>query len=120
MRISLRPTDDAFYGLFSRAAANLVRVRADTDDAPFDVNEGMKLELGSTAKLRTLAHYLEVMAELHDELSPLGTAALESRAAQAREPVVAVPARHVPQDRAGEQRQKREEGEARLPPAHHH
>jgi hypothetical protein len=39
-----------------------------SDGGPFDVNEGMKLELGSTAKLRTLAHYLDVMAQLYDEL----------------------------------------------------
>jgi membrane peptidoglycan carboxypeptidase len=75
----------SFLLLESRPEGNFVRVRADTDDAPFDVNEGMKLELGSTAKLRTLAHYLDVMAQLHDELSPLGTIALESRAAQARD-----------------------------------
>ncbi|HSB73496.1 MAG TPA: transglycosylase domain-containing protein [Candidatus Methylomirabilis sp.] len=45
--------------------ANLVRVHTDTLDRPFDVNHGMKLELGSTAKLRTLVHYLELMAELY-------------------------------------------------------
>jgi hypothetical protein len=75
----------SFLLLESRPEGNFVRVRADTDDAPFDVNEGMKLELGSTAKLRTLAQYLDVMAQLHDELSTLDTVALESRAAQARD-----------------------------------
>ncbi len=32
---------------------------------PFDLNEHSKLELGSTAKLRVLASYLEIIAELH-------------------------------------------------------
>ncbi|SEN14604.1 Membrane carboxypeptidase (penicillin-binding protein) [Pseudomonas sp. ok272] len=43
------------------------RVRAQTDstDQPFDINEGSKLELGSTAKLRVLTTYLQIIAELH-------------------------------------------------------
>jgi cell division protein FtsI/penicillin-binding protein 2 len=44
---------------------NALRVLADTLDRPFNVNEGMKLDLGSTAKLRTLAHYLAIVADLH-------------------------------------------------------
>ncbi len=42
-----------------------VRVQTDNGGQPFDLNEGSKLELGSTAKLRVLAGYLEVIAELH-------------------------------------------------------
>ncbi|WP_240610014.1 transglycosylase domain-containing protein [Billgrantia endophytica] len=42
-----------------------VRVQTDNTGQPFDINEGSKLELGSTAKLRVLATYLEVIAELH-------------------------------------------------------
>ncbi|MBB3329225.1 membrane peptidoglycan carboxypeptidase [Halomonas campaniensis] len=42
-----------------------VRVQTDNGGQPFDLNEGSKLELGSTAKLRVLATYLEVIAELH-------------------------------------------------------
>ena len=38
---------------------NLERVQADNLAAPFDFNKSVKLELGSTAKLRTLAHYLD-------------------------------------------------------------
>jgi membrane peptidoglycan carboxypeptidase len=49
--------------------ANVLRVHADSLDRPFDMNSGMKMGLGSTAKLRTLAHYLEVVAQLHTELS---------------------------------------------------
>lgn len=46
--------------------ANLVRVQTDNFNQPFDINEGTKLELGSTAKLRTLATYLEIIASLHE------------------------------------------------------
>jgi len=45
---------------------NLLRVQADNFNQPLNINEGVKLELGSTAKLRTLITYLEVIAELHD------------------------------------------------------
>jgi membrane peptidoglycan carboxypeptidase len=45
---------------------NVVRVQTDTYDQPFDINEGAKLDLGSTAKLRTLITYLEILASLHD------------------------------------------------------
>ncbi|WP_263260764.1 transglycosylase domain-containing protein [Pseudomonas sp. RIT-PI-S] len=43
-----------------------VRVQTDNTDQPFDINEGSKLELGSTAKLRVLTSYLEIINELHD------------------------------------------------------
>jgi membrane peptidoglycan carboxypeptidase len=66
-------TDELSYSftLFERTpAGNMVRVQTDTTTLPFDINEGSKLELGSTAKLRTLATYLEIIAELYGELSP--------------------------------------------------
>ena len=44
---------------------NLLRVQADNYPEPLDINEGIKMELGSTAKLRTLAHYLTLIAELY-------------------------------------------------------
>ena len=46
-------------------SGNLVRVQTDNFDQPFDINEGVKLDLGSTAKLRTLISYLNVIAALH-------------------------------------------------------
>jgi membrane peptidoglycan carboxypeptidase len=65
--------------LFERTpAGNLLRVNADNLDRPFDINGGVKLDLGSTAKLRTSAHYLEVIAMLRDELA--GKPAAELRA----------------------------------------
>jgi membrane peptidoglycan carboxypeptidase len=49
--------------------SNDLLVQADNTDQPFDVNEGVKLDLGSTAKLRTLATYLEIVAELHERFA---------------------------------------------------
>jgi len=48
-----------------RGGANLLRVQTDNFDQPFDINEGARLNLGSTAKLRTLITYLEIIADLH-------------------------------------------------------
>lgn len=56
---------------------NKIRVQADNIDAPFDMNEGMKLDLGSTAKLRTLVTYLEIIGELHGRYKDLPKADLE-------------------------------------------
>src|SRR3546814_15573889 len=44
---------------------NELRLQADNFDGPFDINEGTKLDLGSTAKLRTLVSYLEIVAALY-------------------------------------------------------
>jgi len=66
-------------------AGNLVRVQADNFAAPFDFNKSVKLELGSTAKLRTLTHYLEIIAELHQELGGLDNKELRARAQTARD-----------------------------------
>ena len=54
------------FTLVERTAnGSRVRVQTDSTDQPFDINEGSKLELGSTAKLRVLATYLTIIAELH-------------------------------------------------------
>jgi membrane peptidoglycan carboxypeptidase len=55
---------------------NRVRVQTDNFDQPFDINEGTKLDLGSTAKLRTLVNYLEIVAGLHAQYAPLDKKAL--------------------------------------------
>lgn len=64
---------------------NLLRVHADNLERPLDLNRGVKLELGSTAKLRTLAHYLEVMASLHQGMSDLPEDVLQERMATAQD-----------------------------------
>ncbi len=66
---------------------NFVRVQADNLAAPFDFNKSVKLELGSTAKLRTVTHYLEIITDLHKQLSPLENEELRSTVAQARDPL---------------------------------
>ena len=54
-----------------------VRVQTDSTDQPFDINEGSKLELGSTAKLRVLTTYLQIIAELHERYAGQSPAALK-------------------------------------------
>lgn len=77
----LRPDQSAglrySFTLFERSdEANLVRVQTDNTDIPFDINEGSKLELGSTAKLRVLASYLGIKAELHERYRAMPVEAL--------------------------------------------
>lgn len=55
----------------STPGANLLRIQSDNFDQPFNINEGIKLELGSSAKLRTLITYLEIVAALHNRYSGL-------------------------------------------------
>lgn len=49
----------------------LLRVQADNLNQPFDINKGAKLDMGSSAKLRTLITYLQLIEELHSEYSGL-------------------------------------------------
>jgi len=69
------------FSLYERTPGqNLVRVQTDSSNQPFDINEGAKLELGSTAKLRTLATYLALIESLHERyagLSPRDLRAVE-------------------------------------------
>ncbi|WP_411728542.1 transglycosylase domain-containing protein [Methyloglobulus sp.] len=44
---------------------NLLRVQTDSFDQPLDINEGIRLDLGSTAKMRTMVHYLELITEIY-------------------------------------------------------
>ncbi|WP_051414816.1 transglycosylase domain-containing protein [Pseudomonas sp. QTF5] len=54
-----------------------VRVQTDSTDQPFDINEGSKLELGSTAKMRVLTTYLQIIAELHDKYATMSVPELK-------------------------------------------
>ncbi|MDQ0738804.1 transglycosylase domain-containing protein [Pseudomonas sp. W4I3] len=66
------------FTLFERTAeGSRVRVQTDNTDQPFDINEGSKLELGSTAKLRVLTTYLQIIGELHDRYAAQAPAALK-------------------------------------------
>jgi membrane peptidoglycan carboxypeptidase len=60
------------FTLFERGPdGSRVRVQTDSTDQPFDINEGSKLELGSTAKMRVLTTYLQIVAELHDRYADM-------------------------------------------------
>ncbi|MFJ2546918.1 transglycosylase domain-containing protein [Pseudomonas sp. NPDC087612] len=66
------------FTLLERTAdGSRVRVQTDSTDQPFDINEGSKLELGSTAKLRVLTSYLEIIGELHDKYANTPAAELK-------------------------------------------
>ncbi len=82
------PEDVAYaFTLYERTPeGHVVRVETDTFEGPFNLNRGTKLDLGSTAKLRTLVHYLEVIEELYftyRELSPEALRGLELHPEQA-------------------------------------
>jgi membrane peptidoglycan carboxypeptidase len=66
---------------------NVVRVHADNLNQPFDMMSGMKMELGSTAKLRTLVHYLELVSRLYDEISPRDPLEIAALAAEGGDPI---------------------------------
>ncbi len=52
------------FTLYERSGhGNLIRVNTDSLDQPFDINTGARIDLGSTAKLRTLVTYLELIAD---------------------------------------------------------
>jgi membrane peptidoglycan carboxypeptidase len=67
------------FTLYERGEqANLLRIMTDTNDQPLNINEGIKLELGSTAKLRTMVGYLEIIGELHGQFAGRSTPDLET------------------------------------------
>ncbi|HLI11395.1 MAG TPA: transglycosylase domain-containing protein [Alphaproteobacteria bacterium] len=74
--------------LYERGAdRNYVRVHADSLDEPFDINSNAKLILGSTAKLRTLVTYLDIITKLHDRYYQKSAAELQQASAQAHDPL---------------------------------
>jgi membrane peptidoglycan carboxypeptidase len=70
-----------------------VRVQTDNTDQPFDINEDSKLELGSTAKLRVLTTYLEIIAEIFERQQ--ATAASDEPAPLADDPLTRWVAGHL-------------------------
>ncbi|WP_434663692.1 transglycosylase domain-containing protein [Paraburkholderia sp. A3BS-1L] len=69
----LTPADDPSkiaysFALFERRGnENVVRVQTDSVNQPFDINSGARLNLGSTAKLRTLITYLQIVSALNSK-----------------------------------------------------
>ena len=76
------------FALYERVAGtNRLRVLADNWGGALDVNEGVKLDLGSTAKLRALASYLEAIAEIHTRLAGANPEKLAASATQGPDPL---------------------------------
>jgi len=79
----LRPGDDPSKIAFSftlferRGGENLLRVQTDSVNQPFDINHGARLNLGSTAKLRTIITYLQIVTTLHERYGALSNAELK-------------------------------------------
>ncbi len=82
------PLDHVIYSftLYEKTpAGNLLRVQADNLNQPFDINSQARLDLGSTAKLRTLVTYLEIIARLHAEYRDLDAKTLAQKAQPQRD-----------------------------------
>jgi membrane peptidoglycan carboxypeptidase len=74
--------------LYERGAdRNVLRVRADSMNQPFDLNSGSKLILGSTAKLRTLITYLHVIGQLHETYQGMSSRDLWDASEKASDPL---------------------------------
>lgn len=71
------------------AGGNALRAQTSNFEGPFNIDEQMKLDLGSSAKLRTLVHYLETIAELHDRYAGLSDSALTELSQKRSDPLSA-------------------------------
>jgi membrane peptidoglycan carboxypeptidase len=71
------------FCLYEKApASNMLRIQTNTFDGPFNIDEQTKLDLGSTAKLRTLIHYLEIIKSLHDSFAEMKNSDIAAFAAK--------------------------------------
>jgi membrane peptidoglycan carboxypeptidase len=60
------------FTLYERGdGVNLLRAQTDNLNQPLSIVDGTRLQLGSTAKLRTLINYLQIVEDLHRQLSGL-------------------------------------------------
>jgi membrane peptidoglycan carboxypeptidase len=67
------------FSLYEHTAnENLLRVQANNYDGSFNIDEQMKLDMGSSAKLRVLSHYLDLIVKLHERYSRLARIKLAS------------------------------------------
>lgn len=82
-------TDSVVYSfnLYERTpdGNNVLRVQTDNYNGALNLNEGSKLELGSTAKLRTLITYLQIISDVHARYA--GKSPDELRAARQHDPL---------------------------------
>lgn len=66
---------------------NRLLVSADNLNKPLDINRNVKLEMGSTAKLRTMANYLMVIASLYERYEGAPSEALDGALRAALDPI---------------------------------
>lgn len=67
------------FALYERGnRVNLLRAETDNLNQPLSVVEGTRLQLGSTAKLRTLINYLQIVEQLHRQYRGRTPAELEA------------------------------------------
>jgi membrane peptidoglycan carboxypeptidase len=64
---------------------NFLRVQTDNLDQPLDINEGIRLDLGSTSKLRTMVHYLQLIAEIYQQYRDKSVSELKNVALHPRD-----------------------------------
>ncbi|RIZ70409.1 MAG: carboxypeptidase [Methylococcales bacterium] len=57
-------------------SGNLLRIQTDNYDQPLDINEGIRIDLGSTSKFRTMVHYLELVTDTYRQYKNFSTSAL--------------------------------------------
>ena len=60
-------------------------MQSDNHDRPLNINQGTKLELGSTAKLRTMVTCLDLVADLHRQFGRMPAGALRSPSVHPRD-----------------------------------
>lgn len=68
------------FNLYERTpdGNNVLRVQTDNYNGALNLNEGSKLELGSTAKLRTMVTYLQIIGDMHSRYSTMTPEQLRS------------------------------------------
>ena len=71
------------FSLYEKTpGGNLLRVQTNNYNGPLNIDEQTKLDLGSSAKLRTLTHYLEIIKELHDAHAGMSDSELKAFSAE--------------------------------------
>ncbi|MFQ5757085.1 MAG: transglycosylase domain-containing protein [Acidiferrobacterales bacterium] len=84
------------FSLYERGpGANWLRVQADNLEQPLNIAQGMKLDLGSTAKLRTLITYLQIVADVYQRFAAASPAELQNMGNQPNDALTRWVVRHL-------------------------
>ncbi|MDP3565308.1 MAG: hypothetical protein Q8R70_12550, partial [Methanoregula sp.] len=71
------------FSLYEKTpVGNLLRVQTNNYNGPLNIDEQTKLDLGSSAKLRTLTHYLEIIKEIHDACAGMSDSEIKAFSAE--------------------------------------